>query len=740
MCFLLNLITLSAQTILPSATIEGDVAVCESGEIQLKIKFEGEFPFGFLYKKIGGATYLKLDPIYENDLVDGYYYETVPVSESCVFELVEVFDGSMSLNDWELGKGSEQVSGTATITVDRIPVPDAGANVTGCGFSYALKAIPQDPTNETFWDDIANGTFNDNSDPNAVFTADVAGAYTLTFKERSGTCIGQDQVTINLQGSPRSTISGETTICSTDGNINTLNASVTLEGAAPFTYKYEDSFGNSQSKYNQPEGVSPLLLQPQTANEYVIVEVKDDNGCFAAEGDMTGQAVVTDNKPDAFAGDDAIVCDEKLYTLSAVPDESKETSTTGIWSTAANGVSFDEVNSATSNVTVDSYGVYNLVWTETYQGCSASDEVNVRFNPNPTLTLVDTEVNICDGEVAIMMINTSGATDSYPYTLDYAFNGNNDVIQVPGSYLEVENQPLSNTSYSFNRLTDQAGCFSDLTDVFKVNVHSIPVADAGGDIDSCGTFLILNAQLADGNHGYWSPAYTFISDINSPNATFTMPADEQNVSNSYELTWTEVNGSNENCKDQQTITVTFYKQPTGVWAGKDTTLYYQSNTLTLDASVHEGMYTEWVLESGDLKIAEEHNPKSNISDIKSGKHELNWIVENGVCPIKRDTIIILSKTLTAPNGFSPNGDGINDYFRIGGAGQIADNKLMVFDVNGKLVYHVENFCVPGKNDIQGWNGIGMDGSPVKDGTYYYIFTGGEHEKKEYLVIKGSKAQ
>jgi gliding motility-associated-like protein len=81
-------------------------------------------------------------------------------------------------------------------------------------------------------------------------------------------------------------------------------------------------------------------------------------------------------------------------------------------------------------------------------------------------------------------------------------------------------------------------------------------------------------------------------------------------------------------------------------------------------------------------------------------------------------------------GFSPNGDGINDKLYFEGLDQFAPASITVFNRYGMPVFEAEDYL----ND---WAGLNMvNNQPIPDGTYYYVLelsrNGGKHTS--YLVI------
>ncbi|MEM7369847.1 MAG: gliding motility-associated C-terminal domain-containing protein [Bacteroidota bacterium] len=86
-----------------------------------------------------------------------------------------------------------------------------------------------------------------------------------------------------------------------------------------------------------------------------------------------------------------------------------------------------------------------------------------------------------------------------------------------------------------------------------------------------------------------------------------------------------------------------------------------------------------------------------------------------------DSIIYLSLSyyeIFAPSAFSPNGDGINDYFSLTGGEEVIEiSQLKIFNRWGNLVYQVEGLS-PGAMD-DGWDGMAK-GRPLPEGVYVYV--------------------
>ncbi|MDA3880873.1 MAG: Ig-like domain-containing protein [Prolixibacteraceae bacterium] len=98
---------------------------------------------------------------------------------------------------------------------------------------------------------------------------------------------------------------------------------------------------------------------------------------------------------------------------------------------------------------------------------------------------------------------------------------------------------------------------------------------------------------------------------------------------------------------------------------------------------------------------------------------------------------VVQKPPIISEGFSPNGDGINDFMLIGNIELYPENSLIVFNRWGNIVYQAE----PYTND-EPWDGVANKGvrigsGPLPTGVYLYILNLGDDERLEQRIYKGN---
>lgn len=94
-------------------------------------------------------------------------------------------------------------------------------------------------------------------------------------------------------------------------------------------------------------------------------------------------------------------------------------------------------------------------------------------------------------------------------------------------------------------------------------------------------------------------------------------------------------------------------------------------------------------------------------------------------------VIVTDYKFLVPNAFSPNGDGINDYFEILGIEFYDGNSFTIFNRWGNKVYEAKNYGI--STSPRFWDGKANTGFKVGNeelttGTYFYILDLGNGEK------------
>ncbi|RLD48615.1 MAG: hypothetical protein DRI94_12265 [Bacteroidetes bacterium] len=137
----------------------------------------------------------------------------------------------------------------------------------------------------------------------------------------------------------------------------------------------------------------------------------------------------------------------------------------------------------------------------------------------------------------------------------------------------------------------------------------------------------------------------------------------------------------------------------------------------------------------DGKIITEESPKYDFSKNKTYTISLVSINKNGCSDTLTKQITVNSIeqiTLFMPNAFTPDGDGINDYFGVTQPLEYKEFYMQIFDLQGNLLYL--------SNDKQKmWDGKNKQNKPVSSGKYIWkvlIKTqkGNEIQKLGYLNL------
>jgi gliding motility-associated-like protein len=459
------------------------------------------------------------------------------------------------------------------------------------------------------------------------------------------------------------------------------------------------------------------------------------------------------------AGLDQIVCG-LAATMSAVG--------MGTWA-APVGFQFSDASSPNAVVNAPAPGTFTLFWTTGNGNCSATDMVQLTFlseadpsfsysqsnycvNSMPPMPWAATQDGAFSATPAGLSLNaitgeidpSQSVTGSYvithsfagvcptsasqnvtidvpvdaswvapaaicsnagPIDLDQLVTGTNGGIWsgpgVNGSTFDPSVAPaMSMISYS----VVNGGCSDSLDQ--PVHVRTAPAANAGPDAQVCGLDHFM--QAVGGGSGMWSiPTGISISpDATSPDAHITAA-----TPGTYTLTWTVDDGV---CSSSDQVSITFFEvgPPIQVDAGTDQRLALQNST-SLYGSATNGAVVEWSVLAGSGYFT---HPTSVTTDVEGLAVGLNTFVLSawmGNCASGHDTVIVIVDDFFIPEGFSPNGDGVNDRFEITGMEAFPGSEFQVFDRAGMLVYEHASYD-------NSWDGRSKNGRDLPDGTYFYI--------------------
>ncbi|MDE3184103.1 MAG: gliding motility-associated C-terminal domain-containing protein [Bacteroidota bacterium] len=222
-----------------------------------------------------------------------------------------------------------------------------------------------------------------------------------------------------------------------------------------------------------------------------------------------------------------------------------------------------------------------------------------------------------------------------------------------------------------------------------------------------GNSEILSATSSVPGTFKWIPAAGLSNDaIGNPVAT------PQQFTN-YQVIVTNSYG----CKDSAYVPISVYKNPVAQ-AGPDK-IILSGDTATLNASVRgTNVNYYW---SPSLFMNDSHSLNPYVYPPQEMNYTLNVVSTVGCGTATDDVKISVYKDIFIPNAFTPNGDGINDVFRIIPYENYKVNRFCIYDRWGKLMFETTDAH-------NGWDGT-INGIPAAAGVYIYYVEMQNRQKK-----------
>ena len=166
---------------------------------------------------------------------------------------------------------------------------------------------------------------------------------------------------------------------------------------------------------------------------------------------------------------------------------------------------------------------------------------------------------------------------------------------------------------------------------------------------------------------------------------------------------------------------------------KDTILHVLDNDVS-----NAGYGTVRVIKSpnfGMVTVNSDHSITYMPTIRKPGNDQFEYEVCNPIslCDSAFVTIEIFDSSLSIPEGFSPNGDGVNDNLIFKGLDNYKTSKIYIYTRSGQLVYSSGDY----QNNWDGRTGGALGNrQPVPTGTYYYVLKLGQTNRsvKGFIYI------
>jgi len=491
-----------------------------------------------------------------------------------------------------------------------------------------------------------------------------AGTYNVTIND--GQCIELFSVQITQPAALSIATQATNPLCNGAAN-GTITANAT-NGIAPYAYSWDS---------NPPQLVANAMSLP--AGIYTVY-VTDANNCLKTK-------TVTLTEPTALVG---VASQVNVKCFGDNTGSAKLALSGGtipytyLWNT--NPVQ------TTSIASLLTAGSYTVVATDK-NGCQFTQSyIITQPNAPLTLNLSHTDVVCYGGNNGTANVVVSGGTPAYTYT--WSTN--------PKDYTPNIDS-LKSGNYTV-KVVDANNCIAQATTTIIQPTKIKVIKDT--EIDAyCNLANGSASAIASGGTGN---VYTYSWHTTPPVLGNTLTAA---FGGDYEVTATDIMG----CESTVTINIGNVPPPVADFTSDplntNPIFLYQATVNFINQS--SGVIAENSWDFGDGNSSTVKNPRHTYVDTDIYTVTLIVYDPHRACP---DTAtlnyeVIPNGTIFVPTAFSPNGDGTNDEFFVGGEG-ILSLQCIIFDRWGKVIMTLNK-----QQDT--WNGLDLHGKAVPEGVYTY---------------------
>ena len=367
-----------------------------------------------------------------------------------------------------------------------------------------------------------------------------------------------------------------------------------------------------------------------------------------------------------------ILCEDSTIILSATPNMASY-----LWMPGGQ---------TTPTITANSSGIFTVQVVDS-NGCTDVSDTLILDQIFVNATITSTAQGFCWGDSLSLMGNPGMVTYQWVPTGETT---QNIVTSNPGTFTLI--------------VTDTNGCTGVSDDAVIVVPDSVASINLLGSDYFCeGDSVVLDAESPIISSYNWFPG-----NEQTPSITVTQTG-------TYAVATLDTFGCN---AYSDTVNITVDKNTLLIPNVSNDTAICSGTSIVLNASV----------DSGNLVW---YNPLDSLP-VFTGSHYQVFVIndtrfyvrsETEVCVSEPNSVLIETfncEGVIVPNVFTPNGDGVNDYFQIQVFGA-SYFKVEIFNRWGTLIYTLDH-------PNQRWDGTMYEsGETLPDGTYYYVLTYGKYD-------------
>ncbi len=591
-----------------------------------------------------------------------------------------------------------------TVTINPLPVSNAGPDITICTGTPATLGTATTAGYGYSWSPatgLSSSTISnpDNTTTNAGTTS-IVTTYTVTTTITATGCQSADTAIVTVNPFPVLATTNPAAVCAPS------TVDITLPAVTA------GSIGAGVLSYWLDAAATNPLLTPTAvaASGTYYIKIVSGAGC----SDLDSVVVTINPLPVSNAGPDLVLCTGgtgPIGTPTTAGDTYSWTPGTGLSSTTISDPTVTLTNLTLSPVSTS----YAVTTTITATGCLSHDTVIVTVNPVATANAGSSQ-SVCSGSSLTLAGAVGGAASggtwsggAGTYTPD---NATLNAVYTP-SAAEYAAGSVTLTLTTNDPTGPCTFASSSVTFFFYENpVIAFTVDDPNGCPVHCGAFTDLSTIGGGDNIVSWDWNFGDGSAVDSTTQNTSHCFTQTGF---YDVSLTAT--SNHGCISTLTNIhmVQVYATPVADFNPNPTNATVLNPVVTLEnASSPDVNYWNYYFGDGDSISPSTSSPVHTYPNGEASSYLATLIVHNADgCwdTIRKPVDIGPEFTFYIPNAFTPNGDGVNDYFFGQGIG-IVDYDIYIFDRWGNMIYHGDNIYA------SKWDGKANHGSDVAQQDVY----------------------